>query len=73
MLSLKEEGKTVEVDSEWETRFFSRLKARMSEHGVLEEQLTNKFRFYDRQDSGFIEQTDFKTVLSELGVSVSLA
>jgi Ca2+-binding EF-hand superfamily protein len=38
----------------------------------MEEQLTNKFRFYDRQDSGFVEQTDFKTVLSELGVSLSL-
>lgn len=27
---------------------------------------------YDKSDSGYIEQTDFKTVLAELGVSISL-
>jgi Ca2+-binding EF-hand superfamily protein len=44
----------------------------MQESGVLEEELTTKFRLYDRGNSGFIEQTDFKTVLGELGVSISL-
>jgi Ca2+-binding EF-hand superfamily protein len=44
----------------------------MRESNLFEEELTNKFRLYDKSDSGFIEQTDFKTVLGEIGVSVSL-
>lgn len=44
----------------------------MRESNLFEEELTNKFRLYDKSDSGFIEQTDFKTVLGEIGVSISL-
>lgn len=31
-----------------------------------------KFKLYDNTGSGFIEQTDFKTVLGELGVSLNM-
>lgn len=34
--------------------------------------MLSKFRLYDQNNSGFIEQTDFKTVLGELGVSLNL-
>lgn len=44
----------------------------MRESNLSEEELTNKFRLYDKADSGYIEQTDFKAVLGEVGVSISL-
>lgn len=70
-LNLREEA-PVEADEEWRSRFFGRIQRKMREQAVTEEQLTNKFRFYDREGSGYIEQADFKTVLGELGVSVTL-
>lgn len=62
----------VEVDSEWEARFFARLKRKLTDNSTSEEELLNKFRLYDQNNSGFIEQTDFKTVLAELGISLNL-
>lgn len=62
----------VEVDSEWQTRFLARIKRKMVEVRITEEELLNKFKLCDSNGSGFIEQTDFKTVLGELGVSLNL-
>lgn len=70
-LNIKEQQQ-VEVDSEWQNRFFQRLKNKLTDHKITEEELLNKFRLYDQDNSGFIEQTDFKTVLGELGVSLNL-
>jgi Ca2+-binding EF-hand superfamily protein len=36
----------------------------MYSSNIFEEDLENKFRFYDRNKNGFIEQTDFKNVLA---------
>lgn len=44
----------------------------MHESHLSEEELTNKFRLYDKSDSGFIEQAEFKTVLGDIGVNISL-
>ena len=32
----------------------------------------NKFRFYDSKATGFIDQTQFKNVLAEVGVGITL-
>lgn len=71
-LNLKEDGVPSDADEEWQARFFARLKRKLTDSGLVEEELANRFRLYDKSDSGYIEQTDFKTVLAELGVSISL-
>lgn len=40
---------------------------------VFEEELESKFRFHDKNKTGFIEQTELKNVLGELGISVTLS
>lgn len=71
-MNLKEDGVPTDADEEWQTRFFARLKRKLVDSGLVEEELANRFRLYDKSDSGYIEQADFKTVLAELGVNVSL-
>lgn len=70
-LNIKEDA-GVEVDSEWQNKFFSRLKRRLQETNTSEEELLTKFRLYDSGNSDFVEQTDFKTILGEIGVSLNL-
>jgi hypothetical protein len=60
------------VDAEWQDRFLGRIKRRLNEKNSTEEELLSKFKLYDSTNSGFIEQTDFKTVLGEIGVSLNL-
>lgn len=48
------------------------MKRKLADSGLVEEELANRFRLYDKSDSGYIEQADFKTVLAELGVNISL-
>ena len=50
-----------------------RLKKKMYDKNVLEEELENKLRFYDQKKSGYIDQTDLKNVLAELGISLILS
>ena len=45
----------------------------MIDKRITEEDLENKMRLYDRQGLGFIEQTEFKNVLAELGISLTLS
>ena len=45
----------------------------MYDKNVLEEELENRLRFYDQSNSGYIEQTDLKNVLAELGLSLTLS
>lgn len=62
----------VEADSEWEERFLGRLKRKLNEKRTTEEELLSKFKLYDHNNNGYIEQTDFKTVLGDLGISLNL-
>jgi Ca2+-binding EF-hand superfamily protein len=36
----------------------------MGENCIFEEELLNKFKFYDGKNNGFVDQSDFKSVLS---------
>ena len=35
--------------------------------------MENRLRFYDRNNTGYIEQTNLKNVLAELGISLTLS
>ena len=71
MLNISE-GQTPPLDDEWQERFTARLKRKMEEKGVTEEELAGRFKIYDRQTTGYIEQVDFKTVLAEIGIGLNL-
>jgi Ca2+-binding EF-hand superfamily protein len=45
----------------------------MATKNIYQEELENKFRFYDKNNTGFIEQTDLKNVLAELGIALTLS
>ena len=70
-LNVREDEK-VEADREWEERFFGRLKRRLNEHNITEEELASKLGLHDKSGGGFVEQADFKTVLGEVGLSLTL-
>lgn len=40
---------------------------------IYEDELLNRFNFYDSNNSGFIDQTEFKNVLAEIGVPLTLS
>lgn len=61
------------VDQEWEEKFLQRLKKKIYDKGVMEEEFENKLRFYDSGKTGYIDQTDLKQVLGSLGVSLTLS
>lgn len=44
----------------------------MLEHNVFEEELENRFEFYDSDHSGVINQPQFKDVLNSLGIVLTL-
>ena len=45
----------------------------MYDKNIMEEELENKLRFYDVKKAGYIDQTDLKNVLAELGISLTLS
>ncbi len=45
----------------------------MNEKSIYEEELESKFRFYDKLKTGFVQQTDLKNVLAEVGISLTLS
>lgn len=66
------ENEKVTVDEEWEEKFVGRIKKKMIDNEIFEDDLLNKFGFYDGKGTGFIDQTEFKNVLAEIGVSLTL-
>lgn len=44
----------------------------MIDNEIFEDELLNRFGFYDNKGTGFIDQTEFKNVLAEIGVSLTL-
>ena len=51
------DSQNANADREWEEKFLSRLKKKMYDKNIFEEELESKFRFHDKTKSGFIEQT----------------
>jgi Ca2+-binding EF-hand superfamily protein len=45
----------------------------MIDNEIFEQDLLNRLNFYDNQGSGFIDQTEFKNVLGEIGVILTLS
>ncbi len=45
----------------------------MIDNEIYEDELFNKFQFYDPKKSGFIDQTEFKNVLGQIEISLTLS
>jgi Ca2+-binding EF-hand superfamily protein len=45
----------------------------MYDKSIFEEELENKLRLYDQENNGYIEQSDLKNVLGQLGVILTIS
>lgn len=62
----------MKVDEVWKQKFLERVKRTMIENDIYEEELENRFVFYDQHHSGVVSQVQFKDVMNGVGIILTL-